>query len=89
MQGRAAATLERSGKWLAQTPQMFRLGALQAALERHRDAGFAGITDEASAMEVAGHQPLLVRGSRQNIKITYPEDLVFADRVLRRLEEHP
>lgn len=81
--GRAVTTLERSDKWLAQTPQMFRLGPLQAALQRHRDTGFAGITDEASAMEAAGLRPLLVRGNWQNIKVTYPDDLAFADGMLR------
>lgn len=82
--GRVAATLDRTGKWLAQTPQMFRLGALQAALAAaHADTGFAGITDEASAMEAAGHRPLLVRGSAQNFKVTYPEDFALAEAVLQ------
>ena len=81
--GRAAATIDRGHKWLAQTPQMFRLGALAAALAPHAERGFAGITDEASAMEAAGHQPLLVRGSAQNVKVTYPEDFALAEAVLR------
>jgi 2-C-methyl-D-erythritol 4-phosphate cytidylyltransferase len=80
--GRVAATVERSDKWLAQTPQMFRLGALQAALAATAP-GFAGVTDEASAMEMAGHRPLLVRGSAQNFKVTYPEDFALAEAVLR------
>ncbi len=81
--GRVAATVERSDKWLAQTPQMFRLGALQAALAATAASGFAGVTDEASAMEMAGHRPLLVRGSAQNFKVTYPEDFALAEAVLR------
>jgi len=81
--GRVAATVERADKWLAQTPQMFRLGALQAALAATAPSGFAGVTDEASAMELAGHQPLLVRGSAQNFKVTYPEDFALAEAVLR------
>jgi 2-C-methyl-D-erythritol 4-phosphate cytidylyltransferase len=81
--GRVAATVERADKWLAQTPQMFRLGALQAALTATVQSGFAGVTDEASAMEMAGHQPLLVRGSAQNFKVTYPEDFALAEAVLR------
>jgi 2-C-methyl-D-erythritol 4-phosphate cytidylyltransferase len=80
--GRAAATLPRGGKWLAQTPQMFRLGALRDALQRQAAHGFAGITDEASAIERAGGQPLLVRGSAQNFKVTWPEDLALAQAVL-------
>lgn len=77
--GRVSATLERSDKWLAQTPQMFRLGELAAAL---RHAG-AQVTDESSAMEAMGCQPKLVPGSAQNFKVTYPEDFALAEAVLR------
>jgi 2-C-methyl-D-erythritol 4-phosphate cytidylyltransferase len=81
--GRAAATVDRSDKWLAQTPQMFRIGALQAALAAQAHSGFAGVTDEASAMELAGQPPLLVPGSAQNFKVTYPEDFALAEAILR------
>jgi 2-C-methyl-D-erythritol 4-phosphate cytidylyltransferase len=72
--GRVQATLERSAKWLAQTPQMFRLGVLTEALTQAGDA----VTDEASAMEHIGLAPLLVRGSAHNFKVTYPEDFQLA-----------
>lgn len=75
---RVVATLERSDKWLAQTPQMFRLEALLHALEKLGDAA----TDEASAMEAAGHRPKLVAGGAQNFKVTYPEDFALASAVL-------
>lgn len=75
-------TLPRDGKWLAQTPQMFRLGALRDALQAHRDTGFAGITDEASALEHCGARPRLVRGSTHNVKLTYPEDFAMAQALL-------
>jgi 2-C-methyl-D-erythritol 4-phosphate cytidylyltransferase len=81
--GRVAVTVDRADKWLAQTPQMFQLGALHAALAATAATGFAGVTDEASAMEMAGHRPLLVRGSAQNFKVTYPEDFALAEAVLR------
>lgn len=81
--GRVAHTLDRAHKWLAQTPQMFRLGALQAALEATRAGGFAGVTDEASAMELAGHRPRLVTGSARNFKVTYPDDFALAEAILR------
>lgn len=81
--GRVAATIDRTHKWLAQTPQMFRLGMLRDALAPHAKTGFAGITDEASAMESAGYQPLLVRGSAQNFKVTYPEDFALAEAILK------
>ena len=81
--GRVSATLDRSDKWLAQTPQMFRIGPLLAALQTRAAADFAGVTDEASAMEMAGHAPLLVPGSAQNFKVTYPEDFALAEAILR------
>ncbi len=83
--GRVAATLGRSDKWLAQTPQMFRLGALLQALGAAgdlSDPANALITDESSAMERMGHAPKLVRGSAQNFKVTYPEDFALAEAVL-------
>ncbi len=81
--GRSAATIEREGKWLAQTPQMFRAGVLHDALEPHAERDFDGITDEASAIEAAGLRPLLVLGSAQNFKITYPQDFALADAILQ------
>jgi len=81
--GRVATTVDRSDKWLAQTPQMFRIGALQAALAAQASNGFAGVTDEASAMELTGQRPLLVPGSAQNFKVTYPEDFALAEAILR------
>ncbi len=77
--GRVAGTLERGDKWLAQTPQMFRIGSLIDAL---RQAG-ERVTDEASAIEAMGLQPLLVAGSAQNFKVTYPEDFALAEAVLQ------
>ncbi|WP_101046766.1 2-C-methyl-D-erythritol 4-phosphate cytidylyltransferase [Macromonas nakdongensis] len=79
---RVCATVDRADKWLAQTPQMFRWGDLWQAMTPHATTDFAGITDEASAIESAGGRPLLVRGSVQNLKLTYPEDFALADAVL-------
>jgi 2-C-methyl-D-erythritol 4-phosphate cytidylyltransferase len=77
---RVAATLDRSDKWLAQTPQMFRIGMLQHALAQATDL----VTDEASAIEAQGHAPLLVPGGAQNFKVTYPDDFALAEAVLAR-----
>ena len=82
-EGRVAATLDRSDKWLAQTPQMFRIGPLLEALQAQVVTEFAGVTDEASAMEMAGFLPKLVPGSAQNFKVTYPEDFALAEAILR------
>ena len=76
--GRVAATVSRSGKWAAQTPQMFRLGLLLRALD---EAG-AEVTDEASAIEGLGLSPRLVPGELENIKLTWPADFALAARLL-------
>ena len=75
---RVQCTLPRGGKWAAQTPQMFRLGLLRQALQQ---AG-PQVTDEASAVEAAGHAPRLVPGELENFKITWPQDLALAGRLL-------
>ncbi|KAF1047046.1 2-C-methyl-D-erythritol 4-phosphate cytidylyltransferase [Xylophilus sp.] len=75
---RVERTLDRGGKWLAQTPQMFRLGALADALDRAGDE----VTDEASAFERLGLRPRLVPGSAQNFKVTWPEDFALAEALL-------
>ena len=77
--GRVAQTIERADKWLAQTPQMFKIGALLAALEAAGEA----VTDESSAMELLGLKPLLVPGSAQNFKLTYPQDFALAQAILQ------
>lgn len=81
--GRVVETVARDHKWLAQTPQMFRLQALHDALAAAAGTGFAGITDEASAMERLGLMPRLVEGSAQNFKVTYPADFALAEAILK------
>jgi len=76
---RVAATQDRSQLWLAQTPQMFRAGMLTQALAACPEA-----TDESAAMERMGLRPRLVPGSRENLKVTYPEDLAIAESILSR-----
>ena len=78
-EGRVAETVPRAEKWLAQTPQMFRIGELLTALEAAGDA----VTDDSSAMEAQGFKPLLVTGSAQNFKVTYPEDFALAEAILK------
>jgi 2-C-methyl-D-erythritol 4-phosphate cytidylyltransferase len=80
--GRVSATVDRQGKWAAQTPQMFRLGLLQPALA-HAESSGAAVTDEASAIEALGHRPLLVASSLENFKVTWPADFALAERLLR------
>ena len=83
--GCSVETVPRASLWRALTPQAFRYAALKSALEQALAAGVE-ITDEASAMELAGARPRLVRGHADNIKITVPEDLALAEIYLRAQE---
>lgn len=78
---KAHSTVDRSSLWQAHTPQMFPVGALRLALRNGLEEG-AVITDESSAMELQGEKPGLIADSRDNIKITQPEDLFLAEQIL-------
>lgn len=69
--GQISATVDRSGLWQAQTPQLFRAGLLCRALAAEN---LDDITDEASAVEKLGIRPLLVQGDVRNLKLTQPQD---------------
>lgn len=81
--GAVLETVDRSGLWLAHTPQVFRYAFLQRALSEAITTGYM-VTDEASAIERLGGHPMLVIGSPDNIKITLPEDLALAELYLAR-----
>lgn len=69
---RVAHTVDRTGLWAAQTPQVFPLDVLRQALAAYDQA-----TDEASAIEQLGHSPALVPGHWHNMKVTTPDDLAL------------
>ena len=78
-------TLERTGLWLAQTPQVIRRSLLEKGLENAlADPGT--FTDDVSLLEPLGGAVAVVRGSNQNIKITTREDLALAE-LLADLED--
>ena len=77
--GRVTQTVDRADKWLAQTPQMFRLGLLVRAIEQMGSQ----VTDESSAIEGLGLAPKLVASSSHNFKVTYPEDFALAEAILK------
>lgn len=79
--GRITATVAREQLWHALTPQMFRLGLLARALRSARADGVT-VTDEAAAIERLGLQPRLLSGARDNLKITFPDDLILAEALL-------
>ncbi len=82
-EGRILETVPREGLWRALTPQMFRISALTAALERALEDGVP-VTDEASAMEHSGGRPVVVPGHNDNIKVTVSDDLALAELYLKR-----
>jgi 2-C-methyl-D-erythritol 4-phosphate cytidylyltransferase len=71
------STIDRSNLWHAFTPQMYKTVELKQAIEQALEQGLE-ITDESSAIELAGLPSLLVLGRRDNIKITRPEDIALA-----------
>ncbi|MBG5928626.1 2-C-methyl-D-erythritol 4-phosphate cytidylyltransferase [Providencia rettgeri] len=77
-------TVEREALWHALTPQFFPLTLLRDCLSKALKEN-AVITDEASALEYWGHQPVLVAGRADNLKVTRPEDLTLAEFYLSRM----
>lgn len=75
-------TVDRKGLWQAQTPQLFPVASLNEALDKAMAQKNFDITDEASAMENAGHDPLLVEALEPNIKVTRYSDLIVANALL-------
>ncbi len=74
-------TIDRSQIWQAQTPQVFRVGELSRLLN-YVDEHQLSITDEASAFEYLELPIRLITGSRQNIKLTFPEDAILLAAIL-------
>ena len=77
----AKRTIDRNGLWQAQTPQVFRVEQLRRVLAYVAEHNLV-ITDEASAFEHLALPIRLVTGSRQNIKLTYPDDAILLAAIL-------
>jgi 2-C-methyl-D-erythritol 4-phosphate cytidylyltransferase/2-C-methyl-D-erythritol 2,4-cyclodiphosphate synthase len=80
--GQIIETVDRSGLWRAQTPQAFRVDVLRAAHERAA-AGSVAAGDDAVLVERYGGKVVVVRGSRRNLKLTFPEDFALAEAMMR------
>jgi len=83
MDGAVKDTVERSSLWAVQTPQAFRISLLKTAYERAESENFIG-TDDASLVERLPYTVMMVEGNYDNIKLTTPEDLVFAEAILKK-----
>ncbi|MBP3038120.1 2-C-methyl-D-erythritol 4-phosphate cytidylyltransferase [Bacillaceae bacterium Marseille-Q3522] len=76
-------TVERANLWSVQTPQAFRISLLKEAHKEAEEDSFLG-TDDASLIERLGKEVFIVEGDYDNIKLTTPEDLYFAEAILRQ-----
>ncbi|MBT2638080.1 MULTISPECIES: 2-C-methyl-D-erythritol 4-phosphate cytidylyltransferase [unclassified Bacillus (in: firmicutes)] len=81
-----AETVERSSLWAVQTPQAFRVSVLLEAHNKAMREQFIG-TDESSLVERIPHRVSIIEGDYDNIKLTTPEDLYFAEAILRKRKE--
>jgi 2-C-methyl-D-erythritol 4-phosphate cytidylyltransferase/2-C-methyl-D-erythritol 2,4-cyclodiphosphate synthase len=82
-------TVERSGLWAAQTPQVFRASLLRDAF-RQAGAGAGRYTDDAALVAAMGHPVAVFPGGPENVKLTHPEDLPLVETLLRsRLPDGP
>ena len=79
--GTSSQTIDRRELYIALTPQVFHIDLIRVAYARHR--GFP-VTDDAQMIERQGHPVTIVPGSADNLKITYPEDLLIAEAILHR-----
>lgn len=81
--GSVGRELPRDRIWLVQTPQGGQLDLLRRAFEEGARSGLE-VTDEVGLLVAAGIEVRLVEGSRQNLKVTFPEDLELAEYILGR-----
>ena len=84
IEGDGSIPEDRSSLRIIQTPQVFDAEMLLKAYDTAYDKAF---TDDASVVEHAGHRITLCEGERTNIKITTPEDIVFAEAIAGKLRE--
>lgn len=83
--GYVVSTLDRSCVWQIQTPQVFVYKELLAAHYKAIESMFEA-TDDAGLVERLGYKVMLCEANRNNIKITTPEDLVFAEAIINSLK---
>ena len=85
--GQTVETVDRSSLWAVQTPQVFEAGLIRGAIQKAMEDGEL-LTDDCGAVERLGMKVTLTSGSRENIKITTPLDLILGEAILQaRVEE--
>src|SRR4051812_33385545 len=84
--GVVAETVERSSLWAVQTPQAFRISLLKKAYQKAEEDKYLG-TDDASLVERLDFPVAIVEGDYDNIKLTTPEDLYFAEAIIKKREK--
>lgn len=80
--GRIIESIDRMGVWVMETPQVFQRDLLERAYEKVLGENLL-VTDEVSAMQSLGHPVQVVENHSPNPKITFPSDLVLAEKLLR------
>ena len=83
--GLAVETVDRATLFAVQTPQVFQADLIRAAVHKALEDG-AVLTDDCAAVERLGMKVSLTRGSRENLKLTTPFDLVVGEAVLAARE---
>ena len=81
--GAVLETVSRQNLWEAQTPQVFHVALYSTALKKLKESGYSAVTDDNEIVERMGHKVQLVECSRENMKITTPEDIVIATAILK------
>jgi len=79
-------TINRNQLWYALTPQCFPLKLLKYCLKKSIKDGL-NITDEASAIEYCGYHPEIIKGSNNNIKVTFPEDIILVTCLMKHFKK--
>ena len=81
--GAVIETVDRSNLWEAQTPQVFHVALYSAALKKLKESGYSAVTDDNEIVERMGYRVQLVECSKENMKITTPEDIAIASAILK------
>lgn len=74
--------IDRTGLWRAQTPQAFQAQLLLSAYRAAAESGFEG-TDTAASVERIGGTVEILQGDERNVKITFPDDLMLAESLIK------